>query len=1126
MLAKELIDRLERLALLDQEIIEALREQLQQSGSRVTPEAVAKLLVDNGQLTRFQATKLIGELRSGEYQDEQEDAPESEAQVDELTFADSEESVEAEEEEPIAEAVPVALAASADDDLPMAQPVDTDDENAGGDLSSIAGGTSARPVRRTKKPDKSIWDSFKVYGYAGIIVMLVLIFSALYFVLGRDSAEDFIKQADKLYNQQSFQPAQEQYTKFLDSYGDDNQYSSLARTRVALSELYRAKAVPNPVRGLEVARNVLPSIAEEQALNDDRDDLAALLTDIAENIAQAADESESTGEKQQLLSDLDEHIDFMDNPLYVSSQMRVTLAGRLNSVKETRARVQREINRNLQLDQAVASMKASLEAKETKDAYDTRFALLRDFPELRDNDRLEELIQRASDIQQTLVGPSSRLPKTDPTADESDSMRSIALTTLVGDSIVSLRDEIVYVGAAASVLAFSAEDGRLLWRKYVGSTNTHPPLRIGAGQSVLLTNGVRNDLSRCDGQTGDVQWRSSLGEPFSQPVMTRGATFVSGESGVVYSLDLETGDAMWSTQIPQPLETSPGVDDRADMAYLPGNHSNLYLLNTRDGKCVESYYIGHREGTIQVPPVPLLGHLFVFENYATDATKVHVLRLDDEGKNLTPVQVFQLNGNVIVPPIVQKRRLIVLTDLGEVNVYDVEPTADRDKVSSIAKCSPSYKQPTLTRMAANRSQMWITGTRIARFQLQINTGTVVRDWVKHDGDAFVGQPIALDDALIHARVLRGTSGIRVTAASPETGDMVWQTDVGVPIAMLQRVPGKAAFHAITSQGALFELDRAALAEGSTKAPLENPGGEGVAMRFVDPIIAASAGQETPNRILINSQEPSEILVYDPSRQRDMLRKVTIRLPGRAKTAGQPIVAGGGLLIPLDTGRAVLMRWQTGATLGSPFQPSVDPTGVVSWSDPVPLADDPDQVVLSDSLGRLYRLRVGQQMRELSQTQIDKPLLGPATRVGTTMVATTAGPAADFLVGYDMTGLELQFESLLDGRVVWGPTAAPQDDSGALLRTDDGQLRVFDEAGQQKFAVDLPAGRLVGPPTAVSDDQWLFTGRDGWMVTVDRNTGQRIAEKNLGQPISAQPVTVGDNRFLVPGEEGVVYITEF
>ena len=59
MLANELIDRLERLGLLDQEIIEALREQLDQGGTRVTPEAVArktfeKLLAANGITRRRQ----------------------------------------------------------------------------------------------------------------------------------------------------------------------------------------------------------------------------------------------------------------------------------------------------------------------------------------------------------------------------------------------------------------------------------------------------------------------------------------------------------------------------------------------------------------------------------------------------------------------------------------------------------------------------------------------------------------------------------------------------------------------------------------------------------------------------------------------------------------------------------------------------------------------------------------------------------------------------------------------------------------------------------------------------------------------------------------------------------------
>ena len=108
MLANELIDRLERLGLLDQEIIEALREQLVQGGTRVTPEAVAKLLVDNGHLTRFQATKLIGELRSGEYDTTDDGADHLVEEIGELEILTDDEvevvEVEPEEAAPLYEA--------------------------------------------------------------------------------------------------------------------------------------------------------------------------------------------------------------------------------------------------------------------------------------------------------------------------------------------------------------------------------------------------------------------------------------------------------------------------------------------------------------------------------------------------------------------------------------------------------------------------------------------------------------------------------------------------------------------------------------------------------------------------------------------------------------------------------------------------------------------------------------------------------------------------------------------------------------------------------------------------------------------------------------------------------------
>ncbi len=51
---------------MDDDIIAELRRQIAEARTRMTPEIIAKLLVDNEQLTRFQAAKLIGKLRDSD----------------------------------------------------------------------------------------------------------------------------------------------------------------------------------------------------------------------------------------------------------------------------------------------------------------------------------------------------------------------------------------------------------------------------------------------------------------------------------------------------------------------------------------------------------------------------------------------------------------------------------------------------------------------------------------------------------------------------------------------------------------------------------------------------------------------------------------------------------------------------------------------------------------------------------------------------------------------------------------------------------------------------------------------------------------------------------------------------
>ena len=1109
MLANELIDRLERLGLLDQEIIEALREQLEQSGTRITPEAVAKLLVDNGQLTHFQATKLIGELRSGEYE---EPAAETTADSD-LTAGVEEAAVVVEDATPVE---PVATPVFEAEAVPVeAVPV----EVAAVGVEALSGGMveetpRERPTPSRKRPEepKTVWDSFKIYGYVAIIILFLLILGAGLAILNREDADAFIQRANDAYDGGTHEGAQKDYLAFLEMFGDDHQYSSLARTRITMTKLYKAADFKQqPEKAVALAKEELPLVAEEEGMIEERANLALLMVEIAENLVSVAGRAKETARKQELLAILDEQFELMNNAAYVSASVRTTLEGRLLSLDEDRSRVERDINRNISLDKAESAMVALLGEEKTKDAYDTRTALLRKFPDLRQNERLVKLILEASEIQERLVEPAADLPEAGEAVAEDGGANSVLLTTLAGTVAPELRGVTLYFRAGGSILAFDGENGKLRWRKFVGYSKELPPLRLEDG--VLLSESSTLEVLRCGEEDGTVLWRTKIGEPFGQPVGNGDEIYVSTDSGRVICLDVETGDAKWATQVPQDLDVAPGVDDRAKRAYVIGDHSNLYLLNTRDGSCLESFYVGHEPGTVSIPPVPLLGHVFVIVNAGSDYANLKVLRVDETGGQIKQTQTFRLAGNVRVPPIIQGRRLIVLTDLGEVVVYDIEPTAERDQVTEAAKLPPFYEQPTPTQMAVGRSQMWITGTRIGRYELQINTGRVIRDWIKHEFDTFIGKPYSGDDALVYARVLRGTSAIRVTAADPKTGEEIWRTDVGVPVALLSMPPGSDALQSVTTQAALFEIDQKAEKAGSTNGPIENPGEKSVAIRFEDPIAI-----DDSRSLMLNQVDGQSIIVYEPQREVGKLRQLTMSFAtGKPKDGG--VVAGGGLFLPLDNGRAVLMDWRTGKAIGTPFQPASDPNKQVNWTNSLTLPSDPDQVVIADSRRKMYRLRIGDQIRELSSIDLEFDLLDQIAGVGNTVVGATAGPAADFIAGFDMVSLKPKFKTLLDGRVVWGPVAIGDI---CLYQTDDLQLRVIDAEGKSLFQIPLPAGQPIGKPV-VSGGKIVLAGKSGWIVVFDPQTGTVSGTADLGQPISATPL-INDGMLLVPGAEGVIYRT--
>src|SRR6187402_2206533 len=85
-LGQKVMDLAEQQGLLDGKAVAELRKQVAESKFVITPEAIAKVLVDNGHLTPFQARKLVSQSLGAEPSFHERAPPKK--PVEDLTFAD------------------------------------------------------------------------------------------------------------------------------------------------------------------------------------------------------------------------------------------------------------------------------------------------------------------------------------------------------------------------------------------------------------------------------------------------------------------------------------------------------------------------------------------------------------------------------------------------------------------------------------------------------------------------------------------------------------------------------------------------------------------------------------------------------------------------------------------------------------------------------------------------------------------------------------------------------------------------------------------------------------------------------------------------------------------------------
>ena len=132
--------------------------------------------------------------------------------------------------------------------------------------------------------------------------------------------------------------------------------------------------------------------------------------------------------------------------------------------------------------------------------------------------------------------------------------------------------------------------------------------------------------------------------------------------------------------------------------------------------------------------------------------------------------------------------------------------------------------------------------------------------------------------------------------------------------MIRQAPNGQGVHVVTTQAALYQLDRQAITTGSTKGPVENPGDELIAKSFADPI------EIDDNRaVMLNSVNGKSMIVYDVGREREKLRAVTMSLSSGLPSGGG-LAVNDGILVPLDNGRVEWIDFRTAHRKQPRFNP--------------------------------------------------------------------------------------------------------------------------------------------------------------------------------------------------------------
>ncbi|MBM4003961.1 MAG: hypothetical protein FJ295_11860 [Planctomycetes bacterium] len=1175
MSADKFLEHLESQGLLEQAAIRGLRKQVAGSRVKVTPEAVAKLLVDGGHLTAFQAKKLLGDFKAPVA------TPSQAARSDDLGLAPlgDEPAAQAEPVKPATKpaskapppktSVPPATAdpaakksersktqfktghivpppaipretqpleAAATGLTPLSEelmPLDGGLTQLGGGLASpsypmAAGGfgpagptpdAAAEPQQRVvgfrKKKSETFSTSMLIlFGVPGLLLMIFMGW-VLISKFTKGNAKDQFERGETAYKNLMFPQAIKEYEIYIKANpnGDD---LSLAKVKKATAQLRVSTEGARDMRSaFDVARKVIPEVEKEKDFPAARDELTALLPKIAGGFALQARSASSRDNAQMFVGHAEEAMELVNNPSYIPPKMRENIQKTLDEINKNITLAKRTIQKDIALEAAIQQIDAAVQQGNTVEAFGIRARVLKEFPELEReaklNDKVQEITNRERAAVQSLA--VSRKASSEDSATKINALRIVPARRM-GQNVVGAENQIVYVLVRGSVFAFDAGTGQLLWRRFVGIDSLIQPIPVSklSGADAIVSDVGRKEILRLKASTGEVVWRFSIEGTFAATVVVEDRILVSEHSGRILQLDLETGACSIAAQLPQKLTVGIGGNPRVEQVYQIGEHSNVYVLKPETLTCTEVFFLGHRAGTIAIPPVMALQHLFLVENAGADFCLLHILRADERGGGLKRAisEPMRLSGNVVVPLVHTKNRITVLTNFGELRVLSIDPSNEESPIRTDATMVAQARSPIPGYHVVDGASVLVGGDRLSAFDIQTAREQLNRRWSLNESETFIAPLLKVGNAIVHTRRRRGSLGITVSASRMDNGAMIWRTDIASPTPILAYDNGRNQINAVTSLGDVYRLSPEAGIVDKPSEVMEVDGAE-VAYSFSEATTLADG-----RIVLTNQRDRAQILLHNPQMESNSAR--TIRMDvGDATVNTVPIALGNAVLMALDSGQVHLFSPETGKAAALPFQPALEPGTKAAWRTPVAIGN---QFLITDGTKRIFRIGLKDQpqahLDQLAAGALPAELLGAIAVAGDTVYGAIRRDGSDMVQAFALNDLSVGAEIPLSGRIQAGPWTV----GGTALLVSSKEGLVCLDAGQQKrWQSPMPYGELAGPPQ-LDGETLVLTGRGGVIWRVGLRDGVETGKLEMGDPLLSSAVVTSAG-ILVTASDGTL-----